>query len=385
MCRRPHIAIIVETSLVYGRRILQGITSYVQSHNPWSIFLDPREDQSPLPTWLESWQGDGVICRMTNARMAESMARAGVPVIDLNDFADYGLPRVWSNHFAIGVLGAKHLLERGFCQFGFCGFSGQDWALRRRNGFVSTVNAAGFPSSICESFWRRRHSRPWKQEQIKLATWLKSLPKPVGVMACNDTRGQQVLDACSEAGIAVPEETAVIGVDDDELLCNLCDPPLSSVIPNPARIGFDAAALLDELMNGNRLPRNEWLIEPLGIATRQSTDILAIDDQDVTAAIKMIRESACNGLTIEKMLDGVAVSRSSLERSFAKYLGHTLQAEIRRVQINRVKELLQHTDLPMAMIGHLAGYKHPEYMNVVFKRETGLTPGQFRNQSRFTE
>jgi len=382
MLRRRRVALLVETSLVYGRRILAGITQYIRSHQRWSIFLDQREDQSPAPTWLEHWQGDGVICRVTNAQLAESLARQGVPLIDLNEHLDIGLPRVSSDHMAIGRLGASHLLERGFRQFAFCSFSEQQWAAQRRDGFLSAVNATGYPCTIFESRWSCRRSCPWEEEQAKLVGWLQSLPKPIGIMTCNDSRGQHVLNACRSAGISVPEHAAVVGVDNDELLCNLCDPPLSSVIPNAEQIGFQAAAALDDLMSGKELLQREWLIAPLGVATRQSTDVLAIDDPDIVAALRFIRESACEGATVQDVLNHVPISRSLLDRGFQKYLGRTPQAELRKVQVKRVTELLLETDLSLTKIAHLAGYEHPEYMSVVFKRETGQTPGQFRRQAR---
>ncbi len=413
MLHRPHVALMIETSLVYGRRIVRGITSYVRSHQPWSIFVDQREDQSPAPAWLETWRGDGVISRMTNLRMAEALARSGVPLVDLNDYVDLGLPGIWSDHAAIGRLAAQHLLDRGLRHFAFCGVSGQRWSMQRREGFERSIERSGYPVTVFESRWTQRHSCPWEQERQRLAAWLRSLPKPVGIMACNDMRGQQVLDACRTAEIPVPDQVAVIGVDNDELLCDLCDPPLSSVVPNPERIGYEAAALLDAFMCGRRAAkqnrgasgaapdaggshgersafdetlltqeRRVRLIEPHGIATRQSTDVLAVDDPSVAAAVRFIRQTACNGVTVSDVVERAGVSRSVLERAFRKHLGRTPQAEIRLVQVKRVKELLAQTDLCLAEIAELAGYEHPEYMCVVFKRETGVTPGQFRRQVR---
>jgi LacI family transcriptional regulator len=379
---RPRVALLIETSLVYGRRILRGITRHIHSHGPWSVYLEQREDQAPLPAWLESWRGDGVICRMTNVRLAEALTRTRIPIVDLNDYMDLGLPGVWSDHAAISRLAAEHLLDRGFRQFAFCGFSGQLWSTRRRDGFVNFFHPLGRPCSVYESRWSRRRSRTWEQERRKLLGWLKSLPKPVGIMACNDMRGQHVLDACRAAEIEVPEEIAVVGVDNDQLLCDLCDPPLSSVVPNVERIGYEAASLLDQLMNKKKTERQQWLIEPLGVSTRQSTDVLAVDDPNIAAALKMIRKSACQGVTVQEVVDRVAVSRSMLERGFHRHVGRTPQAEIRHVQINRVKELLAQTDLSLADVAERAGFHHPEYLSFAFKRETGETPGQFRRKAR---
>ncbi len=201
-------------------------------------------------------------------------------------------------------------------------------------------------------------------------------------MCCNDLRGQQTLDACRRGEQFVPEAVAVIGVDNDEVLCALCDPPLSSVVPNAERVGYEAAALLDRLMQGERSESSEILIAPRGIETRQSTDVLAIDDSLVAAAVKCIRERACQGLTVDEVLRQVPLSRSMLEKRFRRYLQQTPQEAIRSVQIKRVKQLLLETDLPLEAISHLAGFKHVEYMSVVFKRETAQTPGRFRRESQ---
>jgi LacI family transcriptional regulator len=200
-------------------------------------------------------------------------------------------------------------------------------------------------------------------------------------MACNDMRGQHVLDACQRLDRAVPEEVAVIGVDDDAVLCNLCHPPLSSVVPNAERVGFEAAALLDRLMSGGQAPAPLQLIEPVGVRTRQSTDVLAIDDPGVAATLRFIRERAFHGCSMKDVIRRAAMSRSVLERKFRHYLGHSPQAEIRLIQLKRVKELLADSDLPLNEIATLAGYTHPEYMSVVFKRATKQTPGQYRAAS----
>jgi LacI family transcriptional regulator len=176
----------------------------------------------------------------------------------------------------------------------------------------------------------------------------------------------------------VPEQLAVIGVDDDYPFCDLCDPPLSSVVPNAQRIGYQAAETLDGLMAGEPLAAQEILVEPLGITTRQSTDILAIDDPAIAAAVRLVRERACEGLRVSEIAKQVALSRPVLERRFRKYLRCSPQVEIRRVQIARAKRLLVETDLPLKSIASMAGFVHPEYLSVVFKRDTGITPGAYR-------
>jgi LacI family transcriptional regulator len=380
---RRHVALMIETSLVYGRQLLRGIIRYLRSHQPWSVFFELRELGAAPPDWLKDWHGDGIICRPTSPQLADLFKRKRIAVVNLNDVTGHlGLPLIESDHVAIGRLAAEHLLERGFRHFGFCGFSDHAWSGKRREGFADRLTEAGCDCAVYESPWGGPAAHPWEKEQGQIGRWLAKLPRPAGVMACNDMRGQHVLDACQRVQLGVPENVAVIGVDDDVLLCELCDPPLSSVVPNAERVGYEAAALLDRLMAGEKPTRMESRIEPLGVTTRQSTDVLAIDDPHVASAVRYIREHACHGATVSGVLDHVPLSRTILERRFRKYLGRSPQAEIRAVQLKRVQQLLAETDLRLERIAELAGFEHPEYMSVVFKREIGQTPGDYRRQAQ---
>ncbi|HEY1108871.1 MAG TPA: substrate-binding domain-containing protein, partial [Opitutaceae bacterium] len=217
-----------------------------------------------------------------------------------------------------------------------------------------------------------------------LRAWVDALPKPVGIMAAYDIRGQQVLDACRSASLAVPSDVAVIGVDNDALLCDLASPPLTSVIPNAHRAGYEAAALLEKLMAGRKVPATAHLIPPLGVAARQSTDVLAVDDRDVARAVQFIREHACEGINVSDLLRTVPLSRRVLEQRFQKLLGRTPREEILHVRLARVRQLLGETDLPLYLIAERTGFEHVEYLSVVFKRETGQTPSEYRQETQGT-
>jgi LacI family transcriptional regulator len=382
MAKRAHVALIVETSIHYGRQVLRGVTRYLRSHDAWSVFLEQRELWTSPPSWLRNWRGDGVICRKTTPELVRWLAKAKVPLIDLNDCVPpLGVPRIEGDHRAMGVLAADHLLERGFTRFAFCGFGDQTWSVDRREGFVRRLAERGMTCEIWESNWVGPRARAWEREQERIVQWLSSLRRPIALMACNDQRGQHVLDACQRIDLAVPEEVAVIGVDDDAVLFNLCHPPLSSVLPTAERVGYEAAALLDRIMRGERPPETSTLIEPLGVIARQSSDVLAIDDAGVASVVRFIRERACQGCSMKDVERFSPMSRSLLERQFRKYLGRSPQAEIRAVQLKRVKQLLAESELPLDRIAALAGYAHPEYMSVVFKRETGVTPGEYRRKN----
>lgn len=373
----PRVALDVETSLVYGRRILEGIARYLRSNRPWSICLEQHELRSDPLGILRRWNGDGIITRTATKESVKLMRRRHLAAIDLGDIHPHlGIMRILSADLVIGRMAAEHLLERGFEYFACCGFAGEHWSHRRRDGFVAEISHQGYQTSVYES--PRGGAQAWKRDQSQLVDWLATLKKPLGVFATNDLRGQHVLDACARLDLAVPENVAIIGVDNDELVCGFCQPPLSSVIPNPERIGYEAAAWLDRLMQGEKPTTIEIEIPPQGIAVRQSSDVYAVSDATVAAALSFIREHACEGVTVNDVVEHLSVSRSWLERSFRKQVRHSPQAEIRGVQIKRCKELLRTTTLPLDKIAYLAGFEHPEYMSVVFKRITNETPGNYR-------
>jgi LacI family transcriptional regulator len=339
-----------------------------------------------VPTWLKKWSGDGIIARIESAAIADAVLASGLPAIDVSA-ARYvpDLLYVETDDAEIARLAAEHLLQRGFRHFGYCGDPRFNWSNWREQHFHQWIAQAGFDCRIYQPTSKRSGPAPWEQEREEIGTWLLSVPKPVGVMACYDIRGREVLDVCRQRGISVPDEVAVISVDNDELICDLADPPLSSVIPDVLRTGYEAARLLDLLMAGRTELPLAHLIKPLGIVTRNSTDVLATDDIDISAAVRFIRAHAIEGIKVDDVLRAVPLSRRVLEFRFEKLLGRSPHEEITRVQIERVKELLTETDLSLPAIAHRAGYKHVEYMSVVFKRETGLPPSLFRTHHRRNE
>ena len=381
---KRHVALIIETSSKYGRDLLAGIVRYMRMHDRWSVFLEQRDLFKQPPRWLNKWQGDGIISRATTPRLLDAISDTGVPFVELTDRkGDVEFSQIRSDDAAIGKMGAEHLLERGFKRFGYCGYKGEAWSKRREESFVKTIDQKSSGScSLYNSTWQGRGARNWEDEQRCIIEWLQTLTPPFAVMACNDIRGRQIIDACSELDLAVPEQVVVVGVDDDELLCRMCSPPLSSVIPNAQAVGFRAAEVLASLMDGKSPASEVQLIKPLGVATRQSTDAVAIDDPDIAAALRYIREYACRGITVAEVVRDNSVSRSTLERQVRKYLGRTPQEEIRFVQIKRARELLISTDLSAEQIAPLCGFEHPEYLHVVFKRVTGTTIGVFRKQAK---
>jgi LacI family transcriptional regulator len=362
--------------------MLKGIAQYERSHHSWGAFLDDEARSEVDPHWLRSKKWHGVISRHTTPAMIQLCAELGLPLVDLNDTPQSGaVPKIRPDNTAVGHFGAEHLLERGFRHFGFCGFRDQSWSIERRDGFVEALELAGNTCEVFEVDYPGDLTPFWDADQITaLGAWLKRLPTPAAIMACNDLRALQVVSAARASGLVVPEEISVLGANNDTIRCELSDPPLSSVATNAFQSGYQAAEQLAALIAGRKPEVLERLIEPLGVVIRQSTDILAMGDKNVAAAVSYIRENAVRGISVDDVLGQTFASRSQLEKKFRRYLGRSPQAEIRRVQVARIRQLLFETDFPLKKIAELTGFEHVEYMCVVFKRLTGDSPGLYRRK-----
>ncbi len=385
---RRHVALLIESSREYGRGVLRGISDYVHTRGQWSVYLQSRGPEDPAPPWLAKWHGDGIIARVENRALERAIVATGLPAVDVRGLLDGPFPLVETDDRAVARLAFEHLAERGFRYFAYCGFAGANYSERRLRYFRPLVEAAGHACHVYEVPAPRRSAGLSSREQLALLferqmlDWLKRLPRPMGVMACNDICGQQVLNACRELDIPVPDEVAVVGVDNDALHCELADPPLSSVAPNVERIGTLAAELLDGLMDGAPPTRAKTFVEPTGVVTRQSTDVLAIEDPEVAAAVRFIRQRACEGIDVSDVLAHVPLARRALERRFRQILGRSPNEEIVRVRVRRVRELLARPELSLGTIATLAGFKHAEYMSAVFRKHVGCPPSHLRSPRR---
>ncbi len=390
MKKRASVALIIETSSAHGRRMLQGVSRYMHVYANWSVFLDERGRVTHPPTWLATWEGDGVICRSTTPDLARALKQRNLPTVDCNERHGFlGLPYIVSDTRAVGAMATRHLLERGFERIAFCGFENEPWSMGRLEGVKNAIEASapGANARLCSVFGSPSDPRERNatEERARLREWTQSLEFPVGIVACNDVRGQHVLDACHTLGVAVPEQVAVVGVDNSEILCGLCDPPLSSVVPAAEKLGFEAAAWLDRLMKAKasnapdqNAPVEPIYLPPIEVVTRQSSDIRAVNDPAIARALQLIREHASDAISVEAVAAHVRMSRSTLERGFRRYLNCSPQQEIRRVRLLRVKHLLRETDLSLARIAELAGFDHPQYMMAQFKKTFGQTPSEWR-------
>lgn len=379
MPNRPRVALLIETSNRYGRQLLRGIRQWEHEYGPWALRLVEQGRGATVPGWLKTWDGDGIIARAEHRGIAQALKATGIPVVDVSAAVERSMfPQVVTDSQAVTSLAFDHFRDRGLTNMAYCGASGFRWAAQRGRYFRDDVLSRNMTYHEFELAERSPEA-----ELQAMGRWLKRLPKPVGVLACYDIRGQQVLEACYSAGLRVPDDVAVLGVHNDVLLCELCDPPLSSVIPDATRAGALAAELLADLMGQKKkVAVKAHMISPLGVATRQSTDIVAVPDEKVAEAVRFIRREVCSGINVADVLRAVPMARTALERRFRAVLGCTPRQLIERVRMERVRAFLAETEATVAEVAERTGYPHPEYMSVAFKRATGETPREWRAKHR---
>lgn len=386
--RRPRttpfkVALLIETSNRYGRDLLYGVRDWTERGERWAVRFTEQARLAPLPSWLHRWEGDGIIARVDSPQIAAALRRTRLPVVDVSAerFASE-FPRVSVDNAAVARLAAEHLLGKGFRHFAFVGDAHFIWARQRGEEFRRVLAAAG---RSCRSFAepRRGAKYPGSDAEIRaLADWLAPLPRPLGVFACYDGRARQVLEACQLRAWAVPDEIAVVGVDNDDLLCELCTPPLSSVLPNARKTGCEAAAMLARMMRGERPGAQTSYVQPVRVVERQSTDVVSVADGRVARALRFIREHVGERIDVSDVLRAVPMSRTLLERKFKAALGHSPHREIVRQRIARARHLLVESEVSIAVVADLAGFDNASYLSVAFRRETGESPYAYRARHR---
>jgi LacI family transcriptional regulator len=377
--RSPKVMLLIDTSSVYGRELVEGIGRYAAEHGPWSIYHNDRGLFDPLPS-LKKWDGEGIMARSVRKSDLKRLLATGLPVVEL--FADFALspPAVCPNDEIIGKLAVDHFLDRGLQNVAYFACEWSWWSDTRRKAFRRVLKLSGRAYNYAELFPPFRSKKRINENQ--LICWLEALPKPCGVLAADDEYGIQITNACRRCGIAIPTQIAVLGVDNDPVICSVSFPPLSSIELNGRRVGYEAAALLAGMMAGNPPPKKTILVEPGQVITRESTDIMAVDDADVAQAIRLIREHACRGLKAAEVAKAVGLSRRALQQRFQRVLQRTPKAELMQVQMDRAKMLLCQTDMSVEKIARQSGFTTFEYFVRAFRREMGVTPRRYRKTSR---
>jgi LacI family transcriptional regulator len=388
MQEKRKVLLMMETSRKYGRSILRGIAKYSRTHGPWifyrraPFYWGTGVKEATLEQLLKLGI-DGVILReQREQEQTDRILAEGLPVI-VSPYRELfeGFPNIVTDDAAIGSMAAEYLLHRGFKQFAYCGFGDMYyWSRERGKSFAESVERTGFQTHHYEYEQpKSRSPHPWEAELVILVDWLKRLPKPVALMACNDDRSQDVLEACKIANLNVPEQVAILGLGDDDLVCDLASPPLSSIALSAERSGYEAASILDKLMSGQEISDRKIVVPPSYVVTRQSTDILTIDDPYVADALRFIyRRARKEAIQVNDVLRAIPISRRSLYERFAGILGRSVHEEIKRVRVEHLARLLVSTKLSISQIASSLGCSDMKNLARYFKQVKEMSPLEYR-------
>lgn len=380
-----HVALAYPIAVPWMALFVRGVTDYAERHGGWSFTASPpslssaAEEALSLRS-LKGWPGDGVIAAVITATDARFARRLGIPVVNMAATLETtGLPRVMPDHYRMGWLAADHLLERGLRRLAFFGIEGIWFSQQRLLGFTNRAKKSGVACDVLELPRGDDARGTWQQRLAPLTRWLETLRPPVGLLALQDYRARRVVDECQRLGLDVPHDVAVIGMDNDPIVCEFCRPTLSSVSRNPWRCGYETASLLDRLMDGKPPPPRDTLVPPDGVVARQSTDTVAVDDSHVAAAVHFIHDHLTEPFGVDGVVRATSISRRQLEIRFRRVIGSTLHDYICRQRCDRAKDLLTAKDrVKFGNIARACGFSSLERMRLVFQRLTGSTPQQFR-------
>lgn len=388
---RKRIALLFPMAVPHLADFLEGVVEYAQGNASWTFTTSPAWTGGFPETFamslesLRGWHGDGAIAVVTQEKEVRLADELPFPVVNLSGTLKEGsgVPRVMVDQEAIGRVAAKHFLGKGFKRFAYYGISGVRYGRLRQEGFSKVLHAAGYDlTAVFEAPSRTDANMPWIDTLDELAEWLAKLEKPTAMLAINDYRACVVVEQCQRMGISIPHEIALLGVDDDNVICTHCHPSLSSVSRNGRRVGYKAAALLDALIGGARPPESDILVSPGPVIQRDSTDIMPIKHPIVAAAIQLIHDNLENTYGVNILLRELGVSRRLLERHFREELNCSPHEYLTRRRIEKAKRLLEHPDgLSIQQIAEACGQSDPRNFRRLFQRITGMLPSEYRTRA----
>lgn len=381
---RKNIAVLIGSSLAWREQVMRGIAGYANEQGNWHVFTAPEGEEYSVFFDGVGYRWDGLIIRPAGATFIRRALRLKVPVVSVGSLKlNVRVPRVKVNDRENMALVLRHLLAGGLRRFAYCSFVPKLAMEDRGPAFVAMVRDAGY---VCECFNQSvqlRAKDTWQQRQRQLMGWLRRLPKPVGIATWGPDIACQVVDACNRLGIRVPEEVAVIAADDDAMKCELAQPTISAAEIPAARIGYEAAALLQRLMAGERTPEQPIEIAPTGvIAVRESTAVADRADRDVQQAAEVIHRSVGRPMSVTRLAEQMRVSTRWLQRHFKRVLGCTPRQRMRSERVAHAKRLLLETDWPASRVATAAGFHSPSHLNRVIRQDTGMPPLAFRKRFR---
>jgi len=373
------IAILVETSLSSGREILSGISRYLNERPDWSIYLYVGPLDAMEPNSIRNWQGDGIIARIADEKLLETIQAKNLPTVDvLGNIRRSSFPLFKSADLSIGKRIALHFLESGHRNFAFLGLNNERWSVEREEGYKSQIVAK---KQTVRSFYikQRPSDQAVSSDEIEsVKTWLNTLPSPVAIMVASDQFAPVLFEACHQLGLAIPENVSIIGVDNDSPYCNLCRPRLSSLQPDHEKVGYLAAKGLATLIDGDETQENLVEVDSAIMNRRASSGLIAIEDPSMLTSLKYIRENAQNSPSLDTIAEAAGISRSVLQRRFRKQFDRTVGDAILHEKLLIAGEMLSNTKLPISEVAVLSGFNCQEYMNHIFKTHLKTTPKRYR-------
>lgn len=377
------IILLIDFTEDYGKSLLKGVTRYSKENGPWLFCRMPlqyREDLSMdnIIQFAKDWKADGIIAQFYNHANIKKLVETKIPVI-VEDFKERfdEFPNITGGYFEAGKLGAKYFINKGYKNFAFYGFDNIVWSRERAEGFEDSVKKHGEKVHFFNP--KKMESRElWYYKPSALSKWLTKLPKPIAIMACDDERAQNITEACKHSKIKIPEEVAVLGVDNDELTCNLSDPPLSSISLDTEQGGYEAAKLMRQLIENKDQEFYDIIVRPTTIITRQSTDICATTDQQIAKALNFIHQNIENNINVEDVLKKTSVSRRALEKRFLDVTGSAVYKYICHLRIWKFSDKLLESDKSIYEIALELGYNDNKNLSRLFKQIHGCTPLQYR-------
>ena len=387
MAKLKKILLLMDPDRGWTRGLLTGIAKYSRFNNPNGMYRlsqfywrpEHRRNKKEIEK-LRDWQPDGIITR--EIHLIEEIIKLGVPVIgaDCLDMTQ-SIPIITSNFQETGRIAADYFIKKGFKNFAYCGYSDTEWSIKRLEGFKNTLEDKGFAiKSYMKPILNLREL--WASEIARIAKWIKRLPKNTALMTCSDDRSLHVMEACKVANRLVPEEVAILGVDNDEILCDLANPPLSSIAFNIEEVGYQAAAALDKMMSGEKPDNFEIVAKPTYVVTRQSTDIYSVEDTELNKALSYIKDNRFRIIQVSDVVKATSVSRRSLELKFKKWLNRSILDEIKRVHVGLMAEILIETNYSINKIASMLGHDSVDNICRYFKNEKNMSPSEFRDRYR---
>ncbi len=378
--RKRRVAVLFSTAHQAYAQMLKGVSDYAHERRKWTLYVNPEPFINMALPSLAGWKGDGVLMRIVTQQDLRAARRFPWPVVSCGGSLDVsGLPSVTFDQELIGRCAAEHLLERGFRRFGYYGLENTPFSQRRRDGFVKRVNESGATCSVLEvpNYTNRRS--PWVKWHKRLQDWLNSLEKPVGILAVHDPRASIVIDTCLEMELRVPEDVAVVGVENNEIVCRYASVPLTSVPPDYRRLGREAAAILDRLMLGEEVPKVPVALPPKPVVARKSTEIMAIDDPVVAKAVAYIQDNYDCEISVQALESLDDISRRNLERRFRKCLGRTPHQFLSEVRVEEAKRrLVENGAIRLEQLARRCGFTDTRHLRMTFRRLTGMSPAEYR-------